>query len=105
ATLQAGVPAGVFRPYGLVAAGHAHKRRPCELLPPQVAPTYLAGCCPREWHRPTLRVVAPASDVSLPCEMALAAAWPWVAGPVWGLVVAGRPSSSLPSLQKCSKNT
>ncbi|RWW21143.1 hypothetical protein GW17_00014708, partial [Ensete ventricosum] len=32
------------------------------------------------------------------------AAWPWVAGPTWGLAVAGRPSSSLPLLRKCSKN-
>ncbi|RWV80009.1 hypothetical protein BHE74_00054970, partial [Ensete ventricosum] len=35
--------------------------RPCGLLPPQAA---------------------------APCRLALAAAWPWVAGPAWGLAVA-----------------
>ncbi|RWW39889.1 hypothetical protein BHE74_00054739 [Ensete ventricosum] len=34
----------------------------------------------------------------------LAAAWPWVVGLAWGLAVPGRPSSSLPSLRKHSKN-
>ncbi|RWW45696.1 hypothetical protein BHE74_00048439, partial [Ensete ventricosum] len=64
---------------------------------------------------PPLRAVGPASDIDLPCGLALAAvarplvgalatAWPRVAGPAWGLAVAGRPSSSLPSLRKCSKN-
>ncbi|RZS19248.1 hypothetical protein BHM03_00051621 [Ensete ventricosum] len=33
----------------------------------------------------------------------LSGAWPWVAVPAWGLVVAGRPSS-LPSLRKRNKN-
>ncbi|RRT53871.1 hypothetical protein B296_00024427, partial [Ensete ventricosum] len=68
---------GGCRSYGLAAARHARRRRPCELLP--------------------LRAAAP-------WGLALVATWSWVADPAWGLAVADRPSSSLPSLQKCSKN-
>ncbi|RWW85225.1 hypothetical protein BHE74_00006118 [Ensete ventricosum] len=47
---------------------------------------------------PPLRVAAPVSGVGLPCVLALPAAWSWVVGLAWGLAMASRPSSSLPSL-------
>ncbi|RWV98286.1 hypothetical protein GW17_00038876 [Ensete ventricosum] len=62
-------------------------------------------------HRP-LQVAALASDIGLPCGLALAAAGHSLVGGLgYGLAVggrpcmgAGRPSSSLPSLRKRSKN-
>ncbi|RWV92908.1 hypothetical protein GW17_00044675 [Ensete ventricosum] len=74
---------------------------PQPTVPAGAAP---AGCCPRERRRPPLRIAAPVSGAGLPCGLAMAAAWPWVAGPTWGLVMVGCPSSSLLSLQKHSKN-
>ncbi|RWV91293.1 hypothetical protein GW17_00046429 [Ensete ventricosum] len=56
ATLQAGVPTSGCRPCGLVIADRAYRR-----------PT--TGCCPREWRRPPLWVVAPASGAGLPCGL------------------------------------
>ncbi|RRT35591.1 hypothetical protein B296_00058235, partial [Ensete ventricosum] len=61
--------------------------------------------CRRARRRlPPLRVAAPVSGVGLPCVLALPSVWPWVVGLVWGLAVASRPSSSLPSLRKRNKN-
>ncbi|RRT32016.1 hypothetical protein B296_00036287 [Ensete ventricosum] len=79
------------------------------VVPADVAPV---GCCPCEEHRPPLRIAAPVSDAGLPCGLALAAAGhPLAGGLSRGLAVGGRPcmgadctSSSLPSLQKRSKN-
>ncbi|RWW47338.1 hypothetical protein BHE74_00046681, partial [Ensete ventricosum] len=61
----------------------------------------LAGCYPYEQRRLPLRAVTLASGAGLPCGLALAAAdrpligglGHGLAGPVWGLAVAGRPSS------------
>ncbi|RZS26627.1 hypothetical protein BHM03_00059989, partial [Ensete ventricosum] len=112
ATLQAGVPTGGYRPYGLAVVGCAHRRRP-------------VGCCPRERRRLPFRAAAPTSGAGLPYGLALAAAdrplagglavggrpgptWGLAMGgrpgPAWGLAVAGHPSSSLPLLRKYSKN-
>ncbi|RZS19044.1 hypothetical protein BHM03_00051385, partial [Ensete ventricosum] len=88
-TLQAGVLAGDYCPCGLAIADRAYRRYPCRLLP---------------LRRPPFQAIAPASDIGLPCGLALAAADRPVAGalgrgltvvdPAWGLAVAGRPSSS-----------
>ncbi|RWW00144.1 hypothetical protein GW17_00036907 [Ensete ventricosum] len=51
---------GRLPPLGLAIARRAHSRRPCVLLPLWVA---------------------------APCGLGLAVAWPWVAGPTWGLAV------------------
>ncbi|RRT57001.1 hypothetical protein B296_00028367, partial [Ensete ventricosum] len=52
--LQACVPTGGYRPYGLL---------------PLWATTH-AGCCPYERRRPLLRAAAPVSGAGLPCGLA-----------------------------------
>ncbi|RWV83167.1 hypothetical protein GW17_00055266 [Ensete ventricosum] len=93
AALQAAVPAGNCRPCGLAATDRAHGR----LLPPRATllPVVVARCR-RCW--PNFQT-GPSRSRSPPCL-----GRGWVAGPAWGMVMAGHPSSSLPSLRKCSKN-
>ncbi|RWV87114.1 hypothetical protein GW17_00050929 [Ensete ventricosum] len=112
----------------VVPAGGSPLRAPCSRLPLRVShykrlPPLRAGRnrpCPRaavapkggafaRRHRPLRASLAslsgwPWSQPTAPLQGALATAWPWVVDPAWGLVVAGRPSSSLPSLRKRSKN-
>ncbi|RRT32627.1 hypothetical protein B296_00053934 [Ensete ventricosum] len=76
---------GGCRPYGLAAAGHARKRRPCRLLPPRVAPASLVGYCPCEWCRPPLRA-GPGRSWLPPCR----GPWPWP-GHGWPALHAGWP--------------
>ncbi|RWW82830.1 hypothetical protein BHE74_00008678 [Ensete ventricosum] len=38
-----------------------------------------------------------------PLPAGLGASWPWVVGPAWGLAVAGRLSSMLPSLRNTTR--
>ncbi|RZS18896.1 hypothetical protein BHM03_00051220 [Ensete ventricosum] len=76
--LAAGLPLAALQraatPCGLAAGtAYAHRRHPCR-----------RQRCPR--------AAAHAGDC--PCK----GLWPWVAGPAWGLAMAGRPSSLLPSL-------
>ncbi|RWW02441.1 hypothetical protein GW17_00034468 [Ensete ventricosum] len=86
-------------------------RPPLRLVPysqPPCERRAASGCRPLRTAVPTsgshpLRA-GPSRSRSPTCRGALAAAWPWVAGPTWGLAVAGRPSSLLPSLRKRSKN-
>ncbi|RZS23644.1 hypothetical protein BHM03_00056608, partial [Ensete ventricosum] len=92
-----------------LAAGGSPLRAPCS-RPPLRAPrckrvcprviVALTGYCACERRRPPLRAGS-GSNRSPRCR----GPWPWVAGPTWGLAVVGRPSSSLPSLRKRSKNT
>ncbi|RWV87561.1 hypothetical protein GW17_00050427, partial [Ensete ventricosum] len=75
-----------------VLAGSYH---PCGLLPLRATLASLAGCYPCERHWPPLRA-SPSPSRPPPCK----GPWPRP-GHGWsgrGLVVAGRPSSSLPSL-------
>ncbi|RRT42371.1 hypothetical protein B296_00038699 [Ensete ventricosum] len=67
---------------------------PTGSLPTGVAPVadrLLAGCCSYEWPPPYRGAL-------------VATGWPWLTGLAWGLAVAGRPSSSLPSLRKYNMN-
>ncbi|RWW10484.1 hypothetical protein GW17_00025973 [Ensete ventricosum] len=83
------------------AAAYARKRRPCRRQPCPRADVH-ANDYPykRLWSWPTAPLHRALTTVGYPLQPA----WPWVAGPAWGLVVAGRPSSLLPLLRKCSKN-
>ncbi|RRT31624.1 hypothetical protein B296_00045169, partial [Ensete ventricosum] len=94
--------------------GGSPLRAPCS-RPPLRAPCYKwlcprAAAAPESWPQSAIPQAtllplgtAPAGSYR-PLRAPLATAWPWVAGPAWGLAVAGCPSSSLPSLRKCSKN-
>ncbi|RRT56527.1 hypothetical protein B296_00042894, partial [Ensete ventricosum] len=58
--LQASVPAGGCRPFGLAVAVRARRRCPCRLPLPAVAPASgiaTTGCCPFERHRPPLTLI------------------------------------------------
>ncbi|RWV87532.1 hypothetical protein GW17_00050461 [Ensete ventricosum] len=81
----------------LAASGRHLRALPYSL--PLYARRAAGGC------RPYWLAAAAVPAGTAPCGLALAVTWPWVADPAWGLAVAGRPSSSLPSLRKCSKNT
>ncbi|RZS26229.1 hypothetical protein BHM03_00059541 [Ensete ventricosum] len=112
-----GRPASPLLMVAGLAAGGNPLRAPCNRPPLRAsrckrvcsrAATTLAGCCPYERRWPPLRAVTPASGIGLPCGLALAPAGRPLArglgrglamgGRAWGLAVAGRPSSSLPSL-------
>ncbi|RWW37842.1 hypothetical protein BHE74_00056991 [Ensete ventricosum] len=65
----------------LASGASARKRRPYGLL--------------HLWAAAAPYGLALAAAGRPPLQGALAAAWPWAAGPAWGLTVASCPSSSL----------
>ncbi|RWV92739.1 hypothetical protein GW17_00044856 [Ensete ventricosum] len=70
-------------------AAYSRRRRPYRRQPCPWATAYVAAAPARGFGR----------GRPPPCKGPWPQpAWPWVSGPVWGLVVAGRLSSSLPSL-------
>ncbi|RZR88042.1 hypothetical protein BHM03_00015547 [Ensete ventricosum] len=106
ATLTAGLPLAASQraaaPYGLAAgAAYACRRHPCRRQPCPRATAHAGGYpCKGLWPWPAATLQGALVAAGCPLQ----SAWPWVVGPAWGLAVAGRHSSSLPSLRKRSKN-
>ncbi|RZS17615.1 hypothetical protein BHM03_00049781 [Ensete ventricosum] len=104
AALVAGLPlAASQRAAALTAtsATYARRHRPYRGQPCLRAAAHVGGYpCKGLWLWP----VAPLQGALVAASCPMQPAWSWVADPAWGLAVAGRPSSLLPSLRKRSKN-